>query len=52
MIKSILEEDPYLGLLSYRSTPLRFGRSPVELLMNRKLRTTVLDLKLDNYMNK
>ena len=53
-IKSILEkeEDPNLGLLSYRSTPLSFGRSPAELLMNRKLRTTVVDLKLDNYMNK
>ena len=53
-IKSILEkeEDPYLGLLSYRSTPLSFERSPAELLTNRKLRTTVLDLKLDNYMKK
>ena len=51
-IKGILEKDPYLGLLSYRSTPLSFGRSPAELLMNRKLRTTVVDLKLDNYMNK
>ena len=53
-IKDILEkeEDPYLGLLSYRSTPLSFGRSPAELLMNRKLRITVLDLKLDNYMKK
>ena len=38
-IKGILEkeEDPYLGLLSYRSTPLSFGRSPAELLMNRKI---------------
>ena len=53
-IKSILEkeEDPNLGQPSYRSTPLSLGRSPAERLMNRKLRTTVVDLKLDNYMNK
>ena len=53
-IKGILEreEDPYLGILSYRSTPLSFGRSPAELMMNRKLRTTVVDLKLDNYVKK
>ena len=46
------EEDPNLGQPSYISTPLSFGRSPAELLMNRKLRTTVVDLKLDIYMNK
>ena len=33
--------DPYIGLLSYRTTPLANGYSPAELLMNRKLRSTV-----------
>ena len=33
--------DPYLALLSYRSTPLPNGHSPAELLMARKLRTNV-----------
>ncbi|KAL5491281.1 hypothetical protein EMCRGX_G016538 [Ephydatia muelleri] len=42
-IKNILDKakDPYLGLLAYRSTPLRNGYSPSELLMNRRLSTTV-----------
>lgn len=35
------ERDPYLALLAYRSTPLRNGYSPSELLMNRRLRTNV-----------
>ena len=30
-------EDPYLSMLGYRTTPLDFGLSPAELLMNRKL---------------
>ena len=34
-------DDPYIGLLAYRSTPLENGYSPAELLMGRKLRTTV-----------
>ena len=34
-------EDPYIGLLAYRSTPLENGCSPAELLMGCKLRTTV-----------
>ena len=34
-------EDPYLALLTYRSTPLHNGYSPSELLMSRRLRTTV-----------
>lgn len=42
-IKRLLnkEKDPYLAILSYRSTPLQNGFTPSELLMNRKLRTTV-----------
>lgn len=41
--KSLLNksEDPYLALLSYRSTPLYNGYSPAELLMGRKLRSTL-----------
>ena len=43
MIKSITkkEDDPYLGLLAYRSSPLGNRVSPGELLMGRKLRSTV-----------
>lgn len=35
------DSDPYLALLSYRTSPLECGLSPAELLMNRKLRTTL-----------
>ena len=35
------EQDPYLAILSYRSTPLQNGYSPSELLLNQRLRTTV-----------
>ena len=35
-------EDPYLGLLSYRTTPVSSNlKSPAELLNNRKFRTTL-----------
>ncbi|UYV83817.1 hypothetical protein LAZ67_X000281 [Cordylochernes scorpioides] len=34
-------QDPSLGLLEYRSTPLENGYSPAEHLMGRKLRTTL-----------
>lgn len=42
-IKQILikNEDPYLRLLAYRSTPLENGYSPSELLMGRKFCTTI-----------
>ena len=33
--------DPYFGLLSYRATPLANDYSPVELLMGRKLCSTI-----------
>lgn len=35
------ESDPYLALMTYRATPLSNGHSPAELLMGRRLRTTV-----------
>ena len=46
-LKNIMEKsnDPYLGLLSHRTTPLSFGISPGELLMNRKLSTTLPDFQ-------
>lgn len=31
------DSDPYLALLSYRASPVEYGLSPAELLMNRKL---------------
>ena len=42
-IKRLLKraKDPYLALLSYRSTPIKVGFSPAELLMGRSLRKTV-----------
>ena len=42
-IKALLKkaDDPLLALLAYRSTPLKNGYSPAELLMCRRLRTTV-----------
>ena len=42
-IKNLLkkEEDPYLALLNYRSTPLESGKSPAELMLNRKIRNRI-----------
>ena len=42
-IKALLNktDDPFLGLLAYRSTPLENGYSPAELLMGRKIRSMV-----------
>ena len=42
-IKGMLKkaQDPYLALLTYRSTPTAIGFTPAELLMSRKLRTIV-----------
>ena len=42
-VKSMFEknEDPYMALLILRSTPLDNGFSPPELLMSRKIRTTL-----------
>uniref|UniRef100_A0A3B4WVJ3 Integrase catalytic domain-containing protein n=1 Tax=Seriola lalandi dorsalis TaxID=1841481 RepID=A0A3B4WVJ3_SERLL len=40
--------DPYLALLSYRPASLECGASPAELLMHRKLRTTLPHILKDN----
>ena len=42
-VKQLLEknDDPYIALLAYRSTPIENGYSPAELLIGRKLRTTI-----------
>ena len=47
-VKKLLEDtaDPYMALLSYRATPLPWcGLSPAELLMGRKIRMDVPQLK-------
>ncbi|XP_064469533.1 uncharacterized protein K02A2.6-like [Ornithodoros turicata] len=43
IFKNSLKEtdDPYESLLAYRTSPLANGYSPSELLMGRKLRTTI-----------
>jgi len=39
-------QDPYLGLMAYKSSPLENSVSPAELLMGGKLRTTMPSLPL------
>ena len=46
MVKTVKEllkksDDPYLALLAYRTSPLANGYSPAQILMGRRLRTTV-----------
>ena len=45
-VKNILKksEDPYIGLLAYRTSPIQGGLSPAELLMNRRLRSTIAQI--------
>ena len=42
-VKRLLKKstDPYIAMLNYRTTPLRQGLSPAELLMGRRLRSRV-----------
>ena len=42
-IKNLLKkaQDPYIALLNYRTTPLKQGSSPAQLLMGRRLRTKI-----------
>ncbi|CAC5421275.1 unnamed protein product [Mytilus coruscus] len=39
------EKDPYIAMLKYRNTPLENLDSPAQLLMNRRLRTTIPTIK-------
>ncbi|CAC5421137.1 unnamed protein product [Mytilus coruscus] len=38
-------KDPYIAMLKYRNTPLENLDSPAQLLMNRRLRTTIPTIK-------
>lgn len=53
LIKKNKHEDIFLALLAYRTSPLEHGYSPSELLMNRKLRSTlpILPSKLEETLN-
>lgn len=53
-VKKLLEHtaDPYKSILSYRATPLPWcGLSPAELLMGRRIRTDIPQVK-DNLIPK
>ena len=43
IVKNLLKknDDPYVGLMEYRATPLSNGYSPAELLMGRRIRTVL-----------
>lgn len=53
LIKKNKDDDIFLALLAYRTSPLEYGFSPSELLMNRKLRSRlpVLPSKLDEVLS-
>lgn len=42
------QSDPYLALLNYRASPLEHGVSPAEILMGRRLQTTLPCLATQN----
>ena len=41
-------DDPHIALLQYRASPLQNGYSPAELLVGRKLNTTIPTLSVES----